>query len=97
MVTWSLLPFAVNASLKRSIIIIIFFGGGWGGEGGWENLASIFLGGLIKVRIFGDIRVFKTIGRFMVVPAYPSHIVLRMKYNQTCFVVLRHIKACIVA
>ena len=36
--------------------------------------------------------VFKTIGRFVVVPAYPSRIVLRMKYNQTCFAaVLMHL------
>ena len=30
--------------------------------------------------------MFKTIWRFVVVPAYPDHAVLRIKYNKTCFV-----------
>ena len=52
---------------------------------GWENLASFLRGRLDLIMDFFS--VFKSIWRFVVVPAYPGRAgwILRIKYNQTWF------------
>ena len=46
------------------------------------NVGKFFWMAWFKKGFFG---VFKTIWRFVVVPAYPGRMVLRIKYNQTCY------------
>ena len=52
---------------------------------GWFDFSTYFLG----------VPVFKTIWRFIVKPAYPSRIVLRIRYHQTCFKKI-HFLCCII-
>ena len=47
--------------------------------GGWLGLSR-------------DFWLFWTIWRFLIVPAHPGHVVLRLKYNQTCFLFWRFLR-----
>ena len=82
-------------SLMESLSAYPGGGGGCTPDFKWQGWSKDFLGcKIFDSRIFflGGGRVFKTIGRFVVVPAHPSRIVLWMKYNKTCFsVVLMHL------